>query len=266
MVVKRGVNEDSVLPMARHFRGTRPHPALHRVHGRRPLERLAPGRRRPRRRDRRRDRRRVAARAGRAELPRRGREALALPRRRRRDRRHRVGHAAVLRRLHARAALGRGPALHLPLRRPRPRPARARPRRRVGRRAARGDRRGSGRGRADRYSELRSGEHGRAAARSRCATSAGSGTDIGMPTARHVRIHMPVRERRSDDRTASQAGRAHLPRGWARPRLLPVAIWFGFLLAYQVARGLADRHPDAGVRERPWASSGSSSASGTCSS
>ena len=32
--------------MARHFRGTRPHPALHRVHGRRAHERLAAGRRR----------------------------------------------------------------------------------------------------------------------------------------------------------------------------------------------------------------------------
>ncbi len=25
MVIKRGMNEDSILPMARHFRGTRPH-------------------------------------------------------------------------------------------------------------------------------------------------------------------------------------------------------------------------------------------------
>ena len=39
------------------------------------------------------DRRRAAARAGRPELPRRGRRALALPRRQRRDRRHRLGHA-----------------------------------------------------------------------------------------------------------------------------------------------------------------------------
>ena len=50
-------------------------------------------------------------------LPRRGRRALALPGRRRRDRRHRVGHAAVLRRLHARADLGRREDLHVPLRR-----------------------------------------------------------------------------------------------------------------------------------------------------
>ena len=45
--------------------------------------------------------------------------------------RHRLGHAAVLRRLHAAADLGRGPALHVPLRPPRPRPARAHPRRRL---------------------------------------------------------------------------------------------------------------------------------------
>ena len=58
----------------------------------------------PRRRDRRGDRRALAARAARAELPRRGRRPLPLPRRRRRDRRDRLGHAAVLRR----AARARG--------------------------------------------------------------------------------------------------------------------------------------------------------------
>ena len=52
-VVKRGVNEKQIVPMARHFRDTGAHPALHRVHGRRRDERLADGRRRPRRRDRR---------------------------------------------------------------------------------------------------------------------------------------------------------------------------------------------------------------------
>ena len=66
----------------------------------------------------------LPARAGRGRLPRRGRAALALPRRQRRDRRHRLGDAAVLRRLHARAPLGRRPALHLPLRSAGPRPAR----------------------------------------------------------------------------------------------------------------------------------------------
>ena len=39
-----------------------------------------------------------------------------------------------------------------------------------------------------------------------------------------------------------QAGRRHLPRGWADLGL-QVAIWFGFLGLYQVVRGVADRNP-----------------------
>jgi membrane-associated phospholipid phosphatase len=38
------------------------------------------------------------------------------------------------------------------------------------------------------------------------------------------------------------AGRRHLPRGYA-DFLRQVVIWFGFVLAYQVARGVADRDP-----------------------
>jgi membrane-associated phospholipid phosphatase len=38
------------------------------------------------------------------------------------------------------------------------------------------------------------------------------------------------------------AGRRVLPRGWADFGL-QLAIWFGFLAAYQVARGIADRNP-----------------------
>jgi membrane-associated phospholipid phosphatase len=38
------------------------------------------------------------------------------------------------------------------------------------------------------------------------------------------------------------AGRRYLPRGWIDFGL-QLAIWFGFLLAYQVARGYADRDP-----------------------
>jgi membrane-associated phospholipid phosphatase len=38
------------------------------------------------------------------------------------------------------------------------------------------------------------------------------------------------------------AGRRYLPRGWTHFGL-QLAIWFGFLLAYQVARGYADRDP-----------------------
>jgi hypothetical protein len=38
------------------------------------------------------------------------------------------------------------------------------------------------------------------------------------------------------------AGRRHLPRGWSDLGL-QLAIWFGFALLYQLARGLADRNP-----------------------
>ena len=48
---------------------------------------------------------------------------FALPRRRRRGRGHRVGHEAVLRRLHAGPAVGRGALLHVPVHRGGPRPA-----------------------------------------------------------------------------------------------------------------------------------------------
>jgi membrane-associated phospholipid phosphatase len=41
---------------------------------------------------------------------------------------------------------------------------------------------------------------------------------------------------------ASAAGRRFLPRGWA-DFARQLAIWFGFLLAYQFARGIADRNP-----------------------
>ena len=43
--------------------------------------------------------------------------------------------------------------------------------------------------------------------------------------------------------TGPQAvGRRYLPRGW-RDLFLQLLIWFGFLLAYQLARGIADRNP-----------------------
>ena len=38
------------------------------------------------------------------------------------------------------------------------------------------------------------------------------------------------------------AGRRHLPRGWLDLGR-QLAIWFGFLALYQVARGVADRNP-----------------------
>src|SRR5258707_2290478 len=38
-------------------------------------------------------------------------------------------------------------------------------------------------------------------------------------------------------------GRRHLPHGW-RGLGQQLAIWFGFVFAYQLARGVADRHPE----------------------
>ncbi len=43
-------------------------------------------------------------------------------------------------------------------------------------------------------------------------------------------------------RAVVAVGRRHLPRGWSDLGL-QISIWFGFLLAYQVARGIADRDP-----------------------
>src|SRR5437764_14464218 len=52
-----------------------------------------------------------------------------------------------------------------------------------------------------------------------------------------------VRRLQSPDVTAAfAAGRRVLPRGYA-DFARQLAIWFGFLFAYQVARGLADRDP-----------------------
>ena len=135
MVVRRGVNESSLLPMAAwaretgvilrfieymdvgHSNGWRLDevvPAAEIV------ETIGGG---------------LAGRAGRAGLSRRGRRSLALRRRRRRVRGHLVGHPAVLPRLHPRPDLGRGDALHLSLRGRRPRPAGGPAVRGVGRRA-----------------------------------------------------------------------------------------------------------------------------------
>jgi membrane-associated phospholipid phosphatase len=43
-------------------------------------------------------------------------------------------------------------------------------------------------------------------------------------------------------RTVVNTGRRYLPRGWSDLGL-QMGIWFAFLLAYQVARGIADRNP-----------------------
>ena len=137
VVVKRGLNESSILDIARRFRGT--------GHAVRFIEFMDVGATNGWRLDDVVPAAEIVSTIGaefplepvRGRVPRRGRRALPVPRRRRRDRRHRLGHAALLRRLHPRAHLGRRQALHLPLRRPRPRPASAPPLRLE--RRARGD-------------------------------------------------------------------------------------------------------------------------------
>ena len=105
MVVKRGVNEQRDRADGAALPRQRPHPALHRIHGRRRTPTAGAWTtscRRPR--SSRIDRRELPLEPRRPELRRRSRGALALPRRQRRDRRHRVGDAGLLPRLHARAA------------------------------------------------------------------------------------------------------------------------------------------------------------------
>src|SRR4029079_9051552 len=46
--------------------------------------------------------------------------------------------------------------------------------------------------------------------------------------------------------TLVSAGRRVLPRGWG-DLAKQLAIWFGFLFAYQAARGIADRNPPKAV-------------------
>ncbi len=126
MVVRRGVNDHCVLEMAEHFRRHGHVASFHRVHGRGDDQPLEPGRRGSGRRDPAHDRRLLAAGAAAARLSGRGGHPLPLPRRRRGDRPHRLGHPTVLRKLHARPPLRRGQAPHLPVRDVRtrsPRPA-----------------------------------------------------------------------------------------------------------------------------------------------
>jgi len=49
----------------------------------------------------------------------------------------------------------------------------------------------------------------------------------------------------------SAIGRRYLPRGW-RDLGLQLAIWFGFLLLYQVVRGIADRNPARAFENGFW--------------
>ena len=129
MVVKRGTNDDQILPMARHFKGSgavlrfieymdvgatngwRMDEVLPSAEVRAPHRGPLPGR------------------ADRRQRRRRDRAALALPRRQRRVRRDLERHAGVLRRLQPRPAVDRRQAVPLPVREPRARPARAAARR-----------------------------------------------------------------------------------------------------------------------------------------
>ena len=116
MVVKRGANEHEVVPMAERFRGT--------GHIVRFIEFMDVGSTNgwrlddvmSARRDRRNDWERAPARPDGAELPRRGRTALALRRRRWRDRGHRVGDSAVLRYVQPSTPVRGGQAVHVPVR------------------------------------------------------------------------------------------------------------------------------------------------------
>jgi cyclic pyranopterin phosphate synthase len=122
-VVKRGLNDGEILSLAEHFRGT--------GHVLRFIEYMDVGATNgwsldevvPRRRSSRRSMR--ASRSSPSPPPpRRDREALALRRRIRRDRRDLVGHERVLRHLQPRPALHRGTPVHVPVRDRGPRPAR----------------------------------------------------------------------------------------------------------------------------------------------
>jgi hypothetical protein len=59
-------------------------------------------------------------------------------------------------------------------------------------------------------------------------------------------LFWPVRRGRLECGSVSTVvavGRRHLPHGW-RGLGQQLAIWFGFVFAYQLARGVADRHPE----------------------
>jgi cyclic pyranopterin phosphate synthase len=116
MVVKRGVNDHEILPMARRFRGTGHIVRFIEFMDVGSVERLAHGRRRPLGRCRAPDFVRASARTDRLELRRRSRRALALSRRQRRDRRDLQRDAGFLPRLHARPPLDGGQALSVPVR------------------------------------------------------------------------------------------------------------------------------------------------------
>ena len=107
MVVKRGTNDQSVVDMARYFKGSGhilrfiEFMDVGHTNGWK-MEHVVPSRELVARINA-----RIADRAGRSELRRRGRRALALQGRLRRNRLHLFGHPGVLQGLYARAALRR---------------------------------------------------------------------------------------------------------------------------------------------------------------
>ena len=227
-VIKRGANDDQIVPMARFFR--------EQGHTLRFIEFMDVGHTNgwrlddvvPASGDHRRAGRGIRRRAGRPGVPRRGRETVALQGRQRRGGRDRLRHPAVLRRLHSGPPLGRREALHLPVRRPRARPAGAD----SGRRHGRGARGGTG----ERV-EFPQRPLFRASLRSDGILAEG-GDELHRRLARPPAQGLEYEEMS----TVVAAGRRHLPRGWADLGR-QLAIWFGFAVLYQLARGFADRNP-----------------------
>ncbi len=142
MVVKRGTNDQSVVDMARFFKGSGhilrfiEFMDVGHTNGWK-MEHVVPSRELVRD-----DQRSIPDRAPRRQLPRRSRRTLALQGRLRRNRLHLLGNPGVLQGLHARAAVRGRLDLYLPVRHAGHRPAQPDPRRRLGRRHLRGHRQG----------------------------------------------------------------------------------------------------------------------------
>ena len=238
-VVKRGVNDGDVVALAEHFRGS--------GHVLRFIEYMDVGSTNGWRLD---DVvtaeeivRRIVASAGRSSRSRPARpdetaRRWRYRRRSRRDRRDRLGHAAVLRRLLAGPALGRGPALHVPVRRHAATTCARRSGSAPPTRSSPSSSAAIWTRRTDRYSELRTSETGVAA----------EGRDVlhrRLSAARPAEALECHRGARS-----SQLGRRVLPRGWR-----DFGLQLGHLvrLLLLVPRGPAastDRNPAKAVVER----------------
>ena len=218
MVVKRGTNDHEIVPMARHFRGT---PIVLRF-----IEYMDVGATNGWRMDEVLPSAQVIERLQRgssrcepidANYAGRNGAALALRRRRRRDRRDLERDAGVLPRLQPRAAVDRGQAVPVPVRERGPRPARA---------AARARRRATAttqiaaaigliwQRRDDRYSELRSAHAGTDASRRAARRDALHRRLMMRCARRHHRPHPRRRTRQPHGRR--RQGAADLSRHAAR--------------------------------------------------